>query len=230
MKNHDHAHSLLDTTTRLNHAIRELLPEYATLAVLGKEPEKIYPPVPAHLNICETCRAEFAELLSLTTDMYSGQVTVPSSYPAFDFTFLSGPTAAAPTQRQPCLIDTLGRVIIVFSEQLLKMLCQPTIAGALRGQLLYRYMPDAESLHNLHVLIEAFAEDAAGELGRVRVDVDVPSRGPFDQSGSQVVLRADGDVWQDETDEIGSVDFAPFPLGSLPRLHVQITPQRHTHD
>jgi hypothetical protein len=229
MKNHTHAHCFLETT-QLNHAIRELLPEYATLAVLGQAPEKIYPPVAAHLNICETCRAEFAELLSLTTDMYSEQVAVPSSYPSFDLTFLSQPTAASPPPHQPWRIDALGHVIIMFSEQLLKTLYQPSLAGALRGQLLCRYTPEAGALPDLHVLVETFAEDTAGAVGRVRVDVDVPSRGPFDQSGSQVLLRADGIIWQGETDELGSVDFAPFPLESLPRLRVQITPQRHTPD
>ena len=227
MKNHDHIHSLLDTTMQLNHTIRELLPEYAMQAALGKASEEIYPLIAAHLKTCETCRAEYAELLSLTTEMYNGQVTVASRYPPLDLAFLSGPARASPAQRQPWLIDALGRVIVVFSEQLLETLRQPNMAGALRGQLLYRYMPEPGSLHDLDVTIEVFVEDAAGEVGRVRVDLDVPSRGPFDQSGNQVLLRADGSVWRDETDALGSVDFAPFPLGLLPRLRVQITPLRH---
>jgi hypothetical protein len=229
MKNHDHTNDPLDTTEQVNHPMRELLPEYATMATLGNGPEKMYPPIAAHLKICAACRAEFAELLSLTTDMYTGQVTVAPHYPPVDLSFLGQPTTAAPAQCRPWLIDALDRLIVVFSEQLLESLRRPTLAGALRGQLLYRYVQEAGSLHDLDVKIEAFVEDAASGLGRVRVDVDVPSRGPFDQRGNQVVLRADDSIWQDETDELGLVDFAPFPLGSLPRLRVEITPLRNTH-
>jgi hypothetical protein len=238
MKNNDHMHSdhmhsdhmrrLLATPMQSNDAIRERLPEYATQTALGQAPEETYPQVAAHLNVCETCRAEFAELLNLTTDMYSGQVAVADSYPPCDLAFLRQPTMASP-QHPPWLIDELGRVVIVFSQQLLEALRQPGMAGALRGQLLYRYMPEVGSLPDLDVTIAAFVEEAATGAGRVRVDVEVPSRGPFDQSGNQVVLHADDSIWQDETDEVGSVDFAPFPLEALPRLRVQITPLRQTH-
>jgi hypothetical protein len=76
------------------------------------------------------------------------------------------------------------------------------------------------------VTIEVFAEDAAHNLGRVRVGVDVPSRDAFDQSGSRVVVRAGEVAWQGETDESGTVDLAPIPLDVVNQMRVEITPLR----
>ena len=207
--------------------MRKLLAEYATVAALGRAPEMIYPRVAAHLATCAACRADMEELLALTEASFAGQVAAAPGYPPVDLSFLSMPAPTAP--QRPWFTDALGRLTVLFSEPLLKLLRPPALAGATRTaqeQLLYRYVQEPGSLQDLDVTIEAYIVDPARGLGRVRVGVDVPSRGPLDQAGSQVVLRAGDAIWQDETDELGSVDFAPFPLESLPRLRVEITPLR----
>ncbi len=117
--------------------------------------------------------------------------------------------------------------MIQFSDLLLEALAPRALTGATRGQFLFRYVQDPGSTQDLGVTIDVFAEDAARTIGRVRVGVDVPSRGAFDQSGSQVVVRAGEVAWQGETDETGSVDLAPIPLDVVPSMRVEITPQRN---
>ena len=96
---------------------------------------------------------------------------------------------------KPWFIDELGRLVLNFSQAVLESLQQPSLVGATRGGLLYRY-------------------------------VEVPSRDPLDQAGSQVSLHAGDASWHGETDEVGSVDFAPVPLETLPQLRLEISPPR----
>lgn len=204
--------------------MRELLPEYAAQLALGKHPEELYRQVAEHLQQCEACRAELNELLDLTIAAYTGQVEPAASYPQADLSFLYQESARVPDR--PWLIDALGRLVITFSEGLLATAGRPSLAGAARGQLLYRYVQDPESVHDLAVTIEVFADERARDVGRVQVVVDVPSRGPLDQTGSQVVLRFGDAFQQGETDESGCVSFAPVPLAALPRLRVEVLPRR----
>jgi hypothetical protein len=205
-------------------AMRELLPACATATALGGIPQAIAPELLAHLAICAVCRAELDELSLLTIEAYGGQVAAAPVYPQPDLAFLPAP--AVNSREHPWLLDQLGRLVVKFSEALIEALAPRSLAGATRGQFLYRYVQEPGSVRDLEVTIEVFAEDAARGLGRVRVSVDVPSHGPLDQSGSQVVVRADEAAWQGETDETGCVDIAPIPLAAMPRLRVEITPQR----
>jgi hypothetical protein len=202
------------------HPIRQRLPEYATAAALGQAADSIYPTIAAHLAGCAACRAELAELLDLTIGAYNGQVAPAPSYPQPDLSFLP----PAPTTR-PWTVDRRGRLIILFSEPLLRAPA-PSYTGAARGRLLYRYIQDPGSVEDLEVTIEVFAEERARGQGRVQIMVDVPSRGALDQTGSRVTLRAGDDAWEGETDESGYVDFAPIPLDVVPTLRVEIAPLR----
>src|SRR5262249_54050267 len=127
----------------------------------------------------------------------------------------------------PWRLDERGRLAVQFSPALVTTLAPRPVVGAARGQFLFRYVQDPGSVDDLGVTIEVFAEDAARNLGRVRVGVDVPSRDALDQSGSRVVVRAGEAAWQGETDESGSVDLAPIPLNVVNQMRVEITPLRN---
>lgn len=213
-----------DSAAPGRHVAREVLSEYATETALGNAPQEIYPTVAEHLADCETCRADLSDLLELTIPAYDGEVEAADSYPPADLSFLCPPVPAPIERTNPWRIDAAGRLVIEFTEALLNSLRTPSLAGASRSQLLYRYVQDPGSVQDLDVTIEAFAEDLATGVGRVRVGVDVPSRGPFDQGGSRVELRTSDQTWHDETDDTGSVDFTPIPLAALPRLRVAISP------
>ena len=209
-----------------HHSVRTLFPEYATAVALSGATPDADPALQTHLAACPACRAELDELIELTTAAYAGQIARAPAYPRADLSFLPQPELA-PTRGQPWLLDTLGRLVIGFSETLIAALAPRATAGATRGQFLFRYVQEPGSVRDLEVTIDVFAEDAARTLGRVRVGVDVPSRGAFDQSGNHVIVRVGEATWQGETDETGSVDLAPIPLDVVQRMRVEITPNRN---
>jgi len=209
----------------LDHPFREELPAYAAAIALGSGAELSHPDVAAHLAACPDCAADLQELLELVRPAYAGALDPAPGRPAADLTFLEAPMQASQTTPPVWLLDA-GRLVIRFSQVLLSGMRQPSLAGAVRagGQLIYRYTQEPGSLHDLDVSVEVYAEDVEQKHGRVRVGVDVASRGPLDQSGSLVTLYLGNANWKAETDETGCVDFAPVPLEELPSLRVEITP------
>ena len=203
----------------------DTLAAYATVAALGKNPDAVYPMVAAHLKQCTLCSSDLQELMSLTRAAYTGEVQVVRVYLQPKLDFLQ-PQHVLKDAARPWLIDSLGRLVVRFSQPLLESLRQKNLAGAMRGQQLYHYVQESGSLQDVNVTIDVFAENAIRGPGHVRVVVEVFSLGPFDQGGSRVVVRAGDDVWQGETDETGSVDFAPVPLDIIPVMRVEVDPRR----
>jgi hypothetical protein len=208
---------------RPDHVEDERLAEYAAALALGCAPAEQYADVAAHVQRCAACQANLDDLLEVVEPAYIEGIRPAGAYPPPRLWFLEDAMNIASTAQRAWQLDA-GRLRIAFSDALLAALRQPALAGAARGQLLYRYTQEPGSVADLDVAIEVYAENAAQHQARVRVSVDVPSRGALDQTGSRVVLHA-GDVQlQGETDESGTVDFAPVPLEELPRLRVEITP------
>jgi hypothetical protein len=215
---------------RLHAAAREQFPAYAAAVARGVTPPASE--LPAHLASCAACRAELDELVAVATAAYGGQIAAAPGYPAADLSFLppAGKVVAMPALpagAYPWRLDERGALEVQFSPALVATLAPRAAVGAARGQFLFRYVQDPGSVDDLGVTIEVFAEDAARNLGRVRVGVDVPSRDALDQSGSRVVVRAGEAAWQGETDESGSVDLAPIPLNVVNQMRVEITPLRN---
>jgi hypothetical protein len=209
-----------------DHPFLEQLPAYAAAIAIGGDAVSRDPDLAAHLTNCPTCAADLQELLELVRPAYAGELDPPARYPAADLTFLEAP-GTAPQPTAPVWLLEAGRVVIRFSHKLLAGMRQQPLVGAARaarGQLIYRYIQEPGSLHDLDVSVEVYAEDAGQHQGRVRVGVDVASRDPLEQSGSLVTLYMGEANWQAETDESGCVDFAPIPLEDLPSLRVEITP------
>lgn len=230
-----------DTTTKqtiLNEpshlALRELLPAYATIEACGNDGQVLYPEVPAHLSSCGDCYDELEELLEFMIPVYRGIIEAAPSYPQPDLSFLRPATAPAvrgaplglsTVPKKEWIIDKVGRLLISFSQSLLDSLKPPSLAGAMRGQLLYSYTVQSDS-PAIDCQIEFFTQDAAGKLATVEVIVDLPNHEAFEQAGSYVVLRtaAHDERWQDETDEVGSVEFKGIPMAALPYLQIEVTP------
>jgi len=203
---------------------REAMPEYAARRALGQQPDLSPPEAAGHLDSCAVCRSELAELAELTEAAYGGLLEPAPAYPKPSLAFLGTcPTPPDPAE-QPGLLDQLGRLVISFSEQLLASLQAPSLAGALRGQLLYRYTQGGGP-RNIDVTIEIFSEDTARDRGRVQVMVDLPDRDPLDQSGCQVIVQTGDASWTGATDETGCVSFIGIPLQALPRLRVEVVPK-----
>jgi hypothetical protein len=207
---------------------RAALPAYATALALGGAADAPDPSVASHLAACPDCAAELHELLELVQPAYAGTLAPAARSPAANLTFLEVPMQHLPQATLPWRLDA-GRLAIQFSDALLSSIRQPRLAGAARagrGQLIFRYIQEPSSLHDLDVSIEVYAEGASQQHGRVRVGVDVPSRSPLEQSGNLVTLYLGNANWEAETDETGCVDFVPVPLEDLASLRVEITPLR----
>jgi hypothetical protein len=206
-----------------DHPLAERLPEYAAALALGLAPAEQYADIAAHLRECAACQADLDDLLEVIEPAYAEGLEPAGIYPPPRLWFLEDTVEQTIMPGRPWRLDA-GRLLIAFSDKLLATLRQPALAGAARGRLLYRYIQEPGSVADLDVAIEVYAEDAAQHQGRVRVSVDVPSRGPLDQVGSRVVLHAGEVQLQGETDESGAIDFAPVPLAALPQLRVEIIP------
>lgn len=203
---------------------REAMPEYAALCALGQQPDLAPPELARHIGTCATCNGELAELVELTDTAYTGRLERASSYPKPNLSFLAAPASPPAPAAQPGLLDQIGRVVITFSEALLASLQAPSLAGALRGQLLYRYTQGGGP-HNIDVTVEVFSEDTARERGRLQIMVELLDHDPLDQSGSRVIVQTGDDALTGATDETGCVSFAGIPLRVLPRLRVEVVPK-----
>lgn len=210
---------------RLSHdALREFLPSYATEEVCGNDPQAAYPQVAAHLLSCVACDEELEELLELMVPAYLGHIPAAPSYAQADLSFLKPQQRLATTASKPGIIEEVQRLLIIFSDSLLDMLKQPSLAGAMRGQLLYSYAVESEQRPQMNCQIDIFTEDAAGKQAKVEVMVEVPTRDPFEQAGCQVMMYTNDRRWQAETDEAGTVEFDDVPLALLPHLRIEVTP------
>ena len=204
---------------RSHEAIRERLPEYATIAALGREPATAFPDVAAHLALCADCREHLDELLALTVSAYAGEVVPAPRSTEPDLGFLH-PVECV--HEQSWWIDEAQRVVIDFSQALLDSLRPSLLVGATRGQLLYRYEQAPGSLPDLELAIEVFEDDGDQQSGWVRVSVEVPSCDPLDQPPTAVGLHARDLIRTGTTDETGTVDFTAIPLVVLPTLRVTV--------
>ncbi|MDQ4077424.1 MAG: hypothetical protein M3220_14405 [Chloroflexota bacterium] len=210
-----------DSAGEAHEAMRELLPDYATVEACGNDPAAQYPEMAAHLETCEACRDELEELLELLIPAYTGQVDPAPSYPTPNLSFLKK-DKSAPTPAKPWLVDEMGRLWIRFSQTLLDTLRPPSLAGAMRGQLLYTYELEPGSVPDLDVGIEIFAEENSDNTATINVIVDDQRRDPLDQSGITVTLHAAGTTWQEETDEAGCAMFEGVPRSVLAKLEVEV--------
>jgi len=205
----------------LNHPLHDLLPEYATLLALGATPQAEFAPLEAHLTECAECQVDLDDLLELTIAAYTQRLEPALEYPRADLSFLR-PVAALPLAEVWHLEQST--LVITLPTPILEATKQQSLAGVLRGRLLYHYVQDPRSVADLEVSIDVYAEEVRPGHGRVRVSVEVPSRDPIEQAGSLVVLRADTVRLDGRTDDLGQVDFFPVPLDALPHMRVEITP------
>jgi len=208
-------------TDRSHEEAREVFPEYATAMALGQAAEETYPHVAAHLRECPTCRAELDELLALVLLTYQGHIAPAEKYPPFDLSFLQ-PVVAPPVTHSNWFIDDLRRLVVIFTDAMLQSMHTAAALQPTRGLLLYHYTPTPPPPGDLGVVIDIFADDQLSELGSVQVVLDNPALDPFDQSGMNVLLQVDDEVWSSSTNAAGSATIAGVPLKLLSQLRIQI--------
>jgi hypothetical protein len=207
-------------------AIRDLLPRYVTLEVLGHNPSTIDPRITEHCASCAACQAELDELRALmAVDPLSQPDVAP---PTFNLFFLHPPQTPAATHPL-WQIDPRGRLTFTFTQALLTP-SQPSFAGARRGQHLYTFDLKLDPPHGCNVVIKVIQSQPSGDAGArlvdVEVNVEVLHASPLDQSGSEIVIVTDTVYRRDQTDMSGCVRFSGVPLQDLAELRVEVLPRQ----
>jgi hypothetical protein len=222
---HDRRIESFDPGGSIDHPMGERLAAYATALALGHAPTDHYADIAAHLEECADCQVDLDDLLELLEPVFAADAVEESALLPAARSIPEAKVNQGHVAERGWLLEA-GRLLVFFSEALIQGGRVPKLAGRARGQLLYRYVQEPGSVADLEVAIEVYAEGASEHEGRVRVSVDVPSRGPLDQNGSMVLLHAGDAHWEGATDESGQVDFAPVPLAVLPHLRFEIAPHK----
>src|SRR5215213_1681891 len=70
------------------HSFCDLLPEYATIIVLGESPPERFKQLEEHLDQCAECQADFDDLLELAIAAYTERLEPPVELTGPQLTFL----------------------------------------------------------------------------------------------------------------------------------------------
>ena len=217
------------------------LAAYVEAELDGQPAAGLFPTVAEHLETCVACRQEHGELKSLFTSERQGRFEQPPMPAAFDFGYLQiGPfseersnlTATASSRepapaRQPWRLDTLGRLVIQFSADLLRSLQPPLLQpsylkGDVPASLNYALTGQLDDL-NVRINVEPSRRDP--QRTTVEVEVDIPSRGGWPNlAGNTVTLRRGAEqlLEEQETDAFGRALFEDVSVEDLPLLVFEI--------
>lgn len=207
------------------------LAAYVEADLGGEDAAADFPDVHRHLRQCQDCGQAAAELRTLYALEQGAELEQPPVPGQFDFSYL--PPAPAPeTEPDPNFwrLDELGRLIIEFSETLLRGLQPPLQPGYLKSAPAdapaHFVLSLGDDLDDLAVSIETVQTDA--ELAALTVAVDIPSRGGWPHlAGIEVTVGKAADVIATEvTDAFGHALFPGIPLADLPRLRLVINARR----
>ena len=136
-------------------------------------------------------------------------------------------TPENPAARQPWRLDTLGRLVIQFSVDLLRSLQPPALQlsylkGDAPASLSYALTDQIDDLI-VRISVEPSRRDP--QRTSVEVEVDIPSRGGWPNlAGSAVTLRRGAEqlLEEQETDAFGKASFEDVSAEELPLLVFEI--------
>jgi hypothetical protein len=120
------------------------LPAYVDTEVEGERVAEKFHRVKRHLDTCDSCSAQYVELLEVTLAQQAGQIHVPVTIPVPDLTFLSVVTIRAFVKQEaaeilaaiaPKQVQDLSNIVDVFFERIDafggKFVLQPSAVRAL---------------------------------------------------------------------------------------------------
>lgn len=191
--------------------IEGLLPEYAHSITLGHVVDGHAQHVINHLERCPACRAKLFDLIDASYAFYHNalpNVTAPKP----NLGFLQ-PTHA------PVHDDHM--FVVQFSDALLEAISQSRpVFGYVRGarRLIGTYRQSTINIPD--VKIEIYETEA--QCAALRCHIHVSHKDEFDQSGTDIVVYADGQNWRGVTDEIGFVEVQGIPIRAIPQMRIEI--------
>ena len=218
----------------------DALGAYVEDKVAGEDVVQLYPRVAGHLQGCSSCREQYEMLYEIMRQEEAGIFGEPPSYITFEEWFRlqhqeQSPRVKLPRPtRIPWRLDELGRLIIEFSAEWLRVLQPPAYQPA------YATVKSAKSSRTLCQLslkeagedleVEITAEEMRDDptLCTVFVDVNVPSRGGWPNlADTEVTLkRGERELGTQVTDVFGKAVFEEIGTDDLAYLVFEIMPSR----
>jgi hypothetical protein len=201
--------------------VRDRLHAYAFATLMEDTPEVRYPAVAAHLARCAECRADLDELLEMTRAAAMGSGEPASQEIAPDLSRLPRPWMKTTNRAPPWFIDQLGRLWLEFSQALLRSWQPSPVLGTPRGDLLYEYHYESQTLEP-SLTVEIFAEEQP-ETALLCVTIDVPNRDVRDQVGIPITVHGAGALQHAATDRSGTARFPHIARAALAHLRLEFT-------
>jgi hypothetical protein len=211
----------------------ERLPGYIEIVTSGHTGEARWSPVKRHLETCAHCSEVYTDLAEMIALAEGQQGVEPPGYPTPELSFLRPKrTKQQQSAGKPWHRDALGRLVIAFSDELLRSLRPRRVAFATARQkadatvqTLWRYEL-AEAATNLEVTLTAQQARDNPSRCSITVEVNILSRGGWPNlAGSEVTLRqGDLNLETQETDAFGKALFEEIAMEELPRLVFAIHP------
>jgi hypothetical protein len=210
---------------------QDLLPDYHHAVLDGHTDQARWRPVALHLQLCPHCEAAYAEIADMFAIGDGERGEEPPIYPTPQLPFLRPKPAAAQQTQQPWWHwNQFGRLVIAFSEELLRSLPPPPQlayataqhrANALMAPLWLLTLD--EELDSMAVRITAAQMQNDLERCTLLIDVNIPGRGWPDLAGARVILkRGDEHLATQETDAYGKAAFEAVAIAELPVLVIEI--------
>lgn len=221
----------LDSTNHL--VVRQLLPEYVMLRVLGQQLPPVWQVLEYHLAQCSICRSAAETLEYTMTEAYRDVIPAQAAPPAPDLSFLQNTRkpwpatdSSKPWPPPPNPAQKLQPISMSFSPALLAHSQVHMLARSGDARLRYAHTITPTTADEPTITIEVLASDDQPMLGIVRICVELPDRSPFDQAGSQIILQVDQQYLSDSTDQNGNVVFNEVPLDDIASWQLTVHPQK----
>lgn len=195
---------------RLN---QPLLSEYAHTLALGLPMNATMAQVAEHVHQCAACQSELFTLVDASFAFYADALP-PITSP-------QKTTTPYKLNLEPPIPTHHSSFIIQFSEALLHTIRESRqMLGALRSnrQLIGIYRQSAINIPDIKIeLYEAEAQHAL-----LHCYIQNAHKDAFDQSGTDIVVYAEGQAWNGTTDADGFVEISGIPIRALGEMRIEI--------
>jgi hypothetical protein len=233
--------ALFETDTLFDSTCRpfddHILLAYIDAELNGQDAGTLYPEFRAHLQQVPECQQEYAELKHLLLLERQGQLVEPPTPGKFDWSFL--PASVTPARgvevqsiRPRWQFDAVGRLILVFSDEIVHALQAPTsqldyaLQRSEQGSHTRYEFALREEIDDLHVAITVRDNTSQPDQYTLIVETEIPSRGGWPHLGdTAVTLKRDDKTLDTQwTDPFGKAVFEHIPSGDLADLRIEIAP------
>ncbi|MEM7129248.1 MAG: hypothetical protein AAF702_23145 [Chloroflexota bacterium] len=217
----------------------QLLYAYIEAELDGADAVTQFPQVHRIIDTSNEAYQQYIDLKEILVRERDGTLVIPSHIPSFDFSYLQ--TTPGAVVNNSWQWDTMGRLVVQFSEHLLKLLLPPhphpqtsSLKSAPAANFrssdpkpshgTYQFHQQVET--DLVVSIEVKPSEPDSDAANVAMTIDIPSlQGAPMMADSRILLSYPGqEPITQTTDPFGQTTFRNIPHEQLPQLKFIIEP------